>query len=68
MAHLARSASNEPAREIAATLPAATVVVLENAFHVFDVFGSAAIRDVIARFFRGERVAPTMTLPPVVFQ
>jgi pimeloyl-ACP methyl ester carboxylesterase len=56
------------AREIALTLPNAATVVVENACHEFDVFGSAAIRDVIAAFFRGERVAPTMTLPPVVFQ
>jgi len=56
------------AREIAATLSGATTVVLENASHEFDVFGSSAIRDVIARFFRGERVTPTVALPPITFQ
>lgn len=56
------------AREIAEALPAAQVVVVENAFHEFDVFGSEPIRDVIARFFRGERVRPTLALAPLTFQ
>lgn len=56
------------AREIAATLSGATTVVLENASHEFDLFGSSAIRDVITRFFRGERVTPTIALAPIAFQ
>jgi pimeloyl-ACP methyl ester carboxylesterase len=56
------------ARELAATLGAVTVVVLENAFHEFDVFGSAPVRDVISRFFRGERITGTIVLPPIAFQ
>lgn len=55
------------AREIAATLPAA-IVVVENGFHEFDVFGSGVILDVIARFFRGQRVTPTVMLTPLTFQ
>ncbi len=56
------------AREIAATLPGASVVVLENATHQFDVFGSAAIRDVVGRFLRREPVVDKITLAPIVFQ
>jgi pimeloyl-ACP methyl ester carboxylesterase len=56
------------AREIVEALPKAAIVVIENAFHEFDVFGSAPIRDVIARFFRGERVTPTLALSPITFQ
>ena len=57
------------AREIATTLPAATIVVLENATHQFDVFGSSAIRAVLGQFLRGEAVTTsTLTLPAIVFQ
>ena len=57
------------AREIATTLPAATIVVLENATHQFDVFGSSAIRAVLGQFLRGEAVtSSTLTLPAIVFQ
>ena len=56
------------AREIAATLSAAQVVVLENATHQFDVFGSSIIRDVIDRFFRRAPVADKVVLPRVTFQ
>jgi pimeloyl-ACP methyl ester carboxylesterase len=56
------------AREIAATLPAAQVVVLENATHQFDVFGAPAIRDVLGRFLRGERVSDKVILAPITFQ
>lgn len=54
------------AREIAATLPAARVVVLENATHQFDLFGSARLREVIAAFFRGDRVPASIQLPPLI--
>ena len=56
------------ARDISATLSAARVVVLENATHQFDVFGSDAIRDLVMRFFRGEPVPERITLPPIVFR
>jgi len=56
------------AREIAATLSAATVVGLEHATHQFDVFGSPAIRDVLGRFLRKESVAEKVTLAPIAFQ
>lgn len=57
------------AREIAITLPAATIVVLENATHQFDVFGSSAIRAVLGQFLRGEAVTTsTLALPAIVFQ
>ena len=57
------------AREIAATLPAARVLVLTNATHQFDVFGSAVVRSAIVRFVRGEKIADeTLTLPAIQFQ
>jgi hypothetical protein len=56
------------AREIAATLSAAQVVVVENATHQFDVFGSSAIRDVLGRFLRREAVVNKVTLAPIAFQ
>ena len=56
------------AREIAATLSAAQVVVLENATHQFDVFGSSAIRDVIGRFLGREAVLERLILAPIVFK
>jgi pimeloyl-ACP methyl ester carboxylesterase len=57
------------ARELAATLSAAKVVVLENATHQFDVFGSPAILTLLAQFLRGETLATnTVTLPAIVFQ
>ena len=55
------------AREIAATLPAAKVVVLENATHQFDVFGSPAILTVLAQFLRGEAVATDKLVLPAVW-
>lgn len=57
------------AREIAATLPAAQIVVLENATHQFDVFGSPAILALFAQFLKGETVnTRTLALPAVRFQ
>lgn len=44
----------ENAQEIAATLPQAHLVVVENAAHQFDVFGNAAMRALLGRFVRGE--------------
>jgi pimeloyl-ACP methyl ester carboxylesterase len=44
----------ENARDVAATLVHASVVVLENATHQFDLFGAPAIRDLLGRFLRGE--------------
>ncbi len=59
----------ENAREIAATLENGRVVVVENATHRFDVFGSAEVRAVLARFLREGRVdAERVTLPPLPFQ
>ena len=54
------------AREIAATLPAARVVVLENATHQFDLFGSPRLREVIVAFFRGEKVPDAISFPPLI--
>lgn len=56
------------AREIAATLPRAHMVVLENATHQFDLFGAPAVRDLVAGFLRGEAVAERVPLPPVPFR
>ena len=57
------------ARDIAATLPAAKVLVLTNATHQFDVFGSAVVRSAIVRFVRGEMIAEeTLALPAIQFQ
>jgi hypothetical protein len=46
------------------------VGVLENAAaaHHFDVFGSPAVRDVLARFLHQQPVADRITLAPIVFQ
>jgi hypothetical protein len=45
-------------------------VVLENATHQFDdVFGSAAIRAVLAQFLRGDAVTTDkLALPAILFQ
>jgi hypothetical protein len=54
--------------EIAGTLPNAQIVVLENAAHQFDLFGSAPIRAVLGQFLRGERgTATRLALPPLKF-
>lgn len=59
----------ENAREIANTLPNGRVVVLENAGHQFDLFGTAAVRDVLDRFLRGEPPAvDRISLPPLTFK
>jgi pimeloyl-ACP methyl ester carboxylesterase len=59
----------ENGREIAASLSAAKLVVLENATHQFDFFGAPAIRAVLAQFLRGDAVAiDRLTLPAIVFR
>lgn len=59
----------ENAREIAAALPDARVVVVENAAHQFDLFGQPPLRRLLARFLRGEGDLPTrVTLPPLRFE
>jgi pimeloyl-ACP methyl ester carboxylesterase len=59
----------ENASDVAATLPRATVVTVENATHQFDLFGSAQIRETLRRFLRGDAVAPhRIALPPLAFQ
>jgi pimeloyl-ACP methyl ester carboxylesterase len=59
----------ENAIEIAGTLSNAQLVVLENAAHQFDLFGSAPIRAVLGQFLRGERNIPSrLVLPPLKFQ
>jgi pimeloyl-ACP methyl ester carboxylesterase len=59
----------ENAREIAATLPAAQIVILENATHQFDMFGAAAIRSRLGRFLRGEAITEErLVMPAIVFQ
>ncbi len=55
------------AREIAATLPRAQVVVLENATHQFDLFGAAPIRTLLDRFLRGLPVGTDRLLLPAIF-
>jgi len=59
----------ENAREIAATLPNARVVVLENATHQFDLFGSAPLRALLGRFLQGHEITEErIALPPLPFQ
>lgn len=59
----------ENANEIAATLSRATVVTLENATHQFDLFGRAAIRDVLGQFLRGRTLtSDRLTLAPIAFK
>lgn len=59
----------ENARELVATLPNADLVVLENAAHQFDLFGSPSIRALLAQFLRGERsTSSRLALPPLKFQ
>jgi pimeloyl-ACP methyl ester carboxylesterase len=59
----------ENALEIAGTLTKGHVVVLENAAHQFDLFGSAPIRAVLGQFLRGERSTATrLALAHLAFQ
>jgi len=58
----------ENAREIAAGLPRAQLVVVENAAHQFDLFGPSELRELLRRFVRGESDLPArVTLPPLRF-
>lgn len=59
----------ENASEVAATLPRATVVTVENATHQFDLFGTAQIRETLKRFLRGDAIPSRhIALPPLAFQ
>jgi pimeloyl-ACP methyl ester carboxylesterase len=59
----------ENATEIADTLPNARVVVLENATHQFDLFGSPTLRALLGRFLSGDAaIDPRIVLPPLQFQ
>ncbi len=54
---------------IAKTLPNAKVIVIRNATHQFDMFGSADIRNLLARFLRKESITEkSISLPPIDFQ
>lgn len=57
----------ENAHDLAATLPNARISVVENATHEFDVFGSAAIRDVLLQFLSGQTPVGRVSLPRPVF-
>jgi pimeloyl-ACP methyl ester carboxylesterase len=58
----------ENGRALLTSLPNGRLVVLENAGHRFDLFGSAPIRDLLRDFLR-DRPLPTdhITLPSLVF-
>ncbi len=59
----------ENGREIVRTLPNGRLVVVENASHQFDVFGSAPIRGVLGPFLVGAPIAAErITLPALQFQ
>ena len=56
-------------QEIAKTLPNARVILIKNATHQFDVFGSADIRSLLARFLGNEPIAEkSISLPQIDFQ
>lgn len=58
----------ENAREIAAALPQAHLVVVENAAHQFDLFRPPELRKLLGRFVRGDGDLPArVTLPPLRF-
>jgi pimeloyl-ACP methyl ester carboxylesterase len=57
------------AREIAATLPNAQTVVVENAAHQFNLFGSPPLRERLGRFLAGQLgQESTVALPALPFQ
>jgi pimeloyl-ACP methyl ester carboxylesterase len=56
----------ENGREILTTLPNGRLVVVENASHQFDVFGSAPIRAVLGRFLKGAAIADDRIILPAV--
>ena len=58
----------ENGEDIIRTLTRARLVVVENAAHQFDVFGSAPIRAVLAAFLAGTPLpASRVSLPPIPF-
>lgn len=59
----------ENAREVAASLSRASVLVIENATHQFDRFGNSSIRELLSHFLRDEPTGTErVTLPPLVFR
>lgn len=56
------------AHDIAAALPNAQIVVLENGTHDFNLFGSAPLRAVLADFLGGEPVPERVILEPPAFR
>jgi pimeloyl-ACP methyl ester carboxylesterase len=59
----------ENAREIAAGLTRAQVVVVENAAHEFDLFGNPAVRPMLQDFLADRPVrVKQIALPPIPFQ
>lgn len=59
----------ENAREIAATLPNAHIVVVENGAHEFDLFGNPALRPLLQDFLADRPVGvKRVALPPIPFQ
>lgn len=59
----------ENAREIAAGLRNAQVVVIENGAHEFDLFGNPALRPVLQDFLANRPVrVKQVALPPIPFQ
>ena len=59
----------ENAREIAAGLPHAKVIVLENGAHQFDLFGDPAIQPLLRDFLRDRAIGvDRVRLPAIPFQ
>lgn len=59
----------ENAREIAADLPHAKVIVLENGAHQFDLFGDPAIQPLLRDFLRDRAIGVDhIRLPAIPFQ
>ncbi|KRC81646.1 alpha/beta fold hydrolase [Sphingomonas sp. Root241] len=59
----------ENAREIAAELPHAKVIVLENGAHQFDLFGDPAIQPLLRDFLRDRAIGvDRVRLPAIPFQ
>lgn len=56
------------AREIAATLSRASVVVVENGTHDFNLFGTPSLRAVLADFFSGNPLPQRVALEPIAFR
>jgi pimeloyl-ACP methyl ester carboxylesterase len=58
----------ENAREIATTLPNASVVVVENGTHDFNLFGSPVLRELLAGFLAGKPMPQQVSLEPIIFR